>query len=131
MRHRKSGRKLNMPTDERRNMLRNMLASLVRYERIEITVPRAKALRGMADRMITLGKRGDLHARRQALSVLRDKDLVHKLFADLAERNRDRNGGYTRILKTRHRFGDCAPMSFLEFTERIAPDERGVRGEET
>ncbi|OSM02474.1 putative 50S ribosomal protein L17 [Magnetofaba australis IT-1] len=99
-------------------MFRNMLTSLLEHERIETTVPRAKELKPQVDRMITLGKRGDLHARRQALSVLRDKAVVHKLFDDLAARNANRNGGYSRVLKTRNRFGDCAPMAFIELVER-------------
>ncbi|MBF0179462.1 MAG: 50S ribosomal protein L17 [Magnetococcales bacterium] len=121
MRHLKSGRKLNRESSHRNAMLRNMLTSLFRYERIEITVPRAKELRSMADRMVTLGKQGTLHARRQALSVIADKEVAHKLFVDIAERNRTRNGGYTRIIKTRNRFGDCAPMAFLELVERETP----------
>lgn len=99
-------------------MFSNMLVSLLRHERIQTTVPKAKELRRLADRMITLGKKGDLHARRQAFSVLRDKEVVHKLFEDLAERNRDREGGYTRVLQTGHRYGDCAPMSLIELVER-------------
>ncbi|MBF0627610.1 MAG: 50S ribosomal protein L17 [Magnetococcales bacterium] len=118
MRHLKQGRKLNRRPDIRNAMLKNMLTSLFRYERIEITLPRAKELRMLADRMVTLGKNGTLHARRQALSVITDKEVTHKLFSDIAERNRERQGGYTRIIKTRHRFGDCAPMAFLELVER-------------
>nr|CAX84057.1 50S ribosomal protein L17 [uncultured bacterium] len=120
MRHLKQGRKLNLRPDIRNALLRNMLTSLFRYERIEITVPRAKELRILADRMVTLGKNGSLHARRQALAVMTDKEVTHKLFSDIAERNRTRNGGYTRIIKTRYRYGDCAPMAFLELVERQA-----------
>ena len=120
MRHRKTGRSLGRSPSHRKAMTSNMLVSLFRHERIETTVTRAKELRGIADRMVTLGKRGDLHARRQALSILHDKDVVHKLFTDIAERNRERAGGYTRILKTRNRYGDCAPMSFIELVERIS-----------
>nr|CRH06655.1 50S ribosomal subunit protein L17 [Candidatus Magnetococcus massalia] len=119
MRHRKKGRKLNRDSAHRKAMFRNMLVSLLKHERIETTVPRAKELRPLADKMITLGKRGDLHARRQALSELGDKDVVHKLFGDIADRNRERQGGYTRILKTRNRFGDCAPLGFIELVERL------------
>jgi len=100
-------------------MFANMLNNLLLHERIETTVTKAKELRSMADRMVTLGKRGDLHARRQALSVL-SKEVVHKLFTDIAERNRDRQGGYTRILKTRYRYGDAAPLSYIELVERQA-----------
>ena len=119
MRHRKSGRKLGRNSSHRKAMLGNMLNSLFLHERIETTVPKAKELRGLADRMVTLGKRGDLHARRQALSVLKSNEVVHKLFTDIAERNRERNGGYTRILKTRYRYGDAAPLSFIELVERV------------
>ncbi len=118
MRHLKRGRKLNLRPSIRNAMFRNMLTSLFRYERIEITVPRAKELRSLADRLVTLGKQGTLHARRQALAIITDKEVTHKLFVDIAERNRDRNGGYTRIIKTRYRYGDCAPMAFLELVER-------------
>lgn len=121
MRHLKQGRKLNRRPDIRNAMLRNMLTSLLRYERIEITVPRAKELRSLADQMVTLGKDGSLHARRQALAVINDKAVTHKLFDDIAERNRTRNGGYTRIIKTGNRYGDCAPMAFLELVERVVP----------
>ncbi|MBF0428501.1 MAG: 50S ribosomal protein L17 [Magnetococcales bacterium] len=120
MRHLKQGRKLNRRPDIRNAMLRNMLTSLFRYERIEITVPRAKELRMMADRMVTMGKDGSLHARRRAMEIITDKEVAHKIFSDIAERNRTRNGGYTRIIKTRNRFGDCAPMAFLELVEREA-----------
>ncbi|GAB0057992.1 50S ribosomal protein L17 [Candidatus Magnetaquicoccaceae bacterium FCR-1] len=120
MRHLKQGRKLNRRPDIRNALLRNMLTSLFRYERIEVTVPRAKELRMLADKLVTLGKDGSLHARRQALSVMTDKEVTHKLFSDIAERNKERNGGYTRIIKTRHRYGDCAPMAFIELVEREA-----------
>ncbi|MBF0283024.1 MAG: 50S ribosomal protein L17 [Magnetococcales bacterium] len=121
MRHLNAGRQFNMPSDQRKAMLKSLVVNLLKYERIETTVPRAKEIRGMVDHMITLGKRGDLHARRQALSLLGDKDLVHKLFSDIAPRCQNRNGGYTRVLKTRFRYGDCAPMSFIELVERRAP----------
>lgn len=120
MRHLKQGRKLNRRPSIRNAMFRNMLTSLFRYERIEITVPRAKELRSLADRLVTLGKLGTLHARRQALAVIADKAVTDKIFVDIAERNRTRNGGYTRIIKTRNRYGDCAPMAFLELVEREA-----------
>ncbi|MBF0456199.1 MAG: 50S ribosomal protein L17 [Magnetococcales bacterium] len=120
MRHRKSGRKLGRNSSHRKAMLSNMLNSLFLHERIETTVSKAKELRGLADRMVTLGKRGDLHARRRALSILKSKEVVHKLFTDIAERNKERKGGYTRILKTRYRYGDAAPMSFIELVERVA-----------
>ena len=103
-------------------MTSNMLVSLFRHERIETTTVKAKELRRAADRMVTLGKRGDLHARRRALSFLQDKAVVHKLFVDIAERNRTRQGGYTRVLKTGFRYGDCAPMSLIELVERVEED---------
>ena len=95
-------------------MLRNMVTSLLEHERIQTTDAKAKELRGVADRMITLGKRGDLHARRQALSVIRDKAVTAKVFDELAERFRDRPGGYTRVIKVGNRVGDAAPVSIIE-----------------
>ena len=97
--------------------MRNMVTSLLEHERIETTDAKAKALRSLADRMITLGKRGDLHARRQALRVVRDKQVTAKLFGDLAERFRDRPGGYTRVIKIGNRVGDAAPVSIIELVE--------------
>jgi len=117
MRHLKGYRKLGRVTSHRLAMLRNMATSLVLHERIETTVPKAKELRGIVDRMITLGKRGDLHARRQALSYLYDDAAVSKVFSDLAERFKSRPGGYTRILKKGFRFGDGADMAFLELVD--------------
>ncbi len=119
MRHKIHGRKMGRSSSHFQAMVSNMLVSLFRYERIETTTPKAKDLRSVADQMVTLGKRGDLHARRQALSFLQDKEIVHKLFTDIAERNRTRPGGYTRVLKTRNRYGDCAPMSMIELVERV------------
>jgi len=97
--------------------MRNMVTSLLDHERIETTDAKAKELRGFADRMITLGKRGDLHARRQALSVIRSKAVTAKLFDELAERFRDRPGGYTRVIKVGNRVGDSAPVSIIELVE--------------
>jgi large subunit ribosomal protein L17 len=97
--------------------MRNMVTSLLDHERIETTDAKAKQLRGIADRMITLGKRGDLHARRQALSVIRSKAVTAKLFDELAERFRDRPGGYTRVVKIGNRVGDAAPISIIELVE--------------
>lgn len=102
-------------TSSHRNaMLRNMVTSLLRYESIKTTDSRAKELRKVAEKMITLGKRGDIHARRQALAVVRDREVVTKLFTVLSERYRDRSGGYTRILKVGYREGDNAPVSIIE-----------------
>jgi large subunit ribosomal protein L17 len=95
-----------------------MVTSLLDHERIHTTDAKAKELRGLADRMITLGKRGDLHARRQALSVIRDKEVAAKLFGELADRYRDRPGGYTRVVKLGHRAGDAAPQSMIELVDR-------------
>ena len=118
MRHRMSGRKLNRTSSHRKAMFSNMVVSLLVHEQITTTVPKAKELRRIADKMITLGKRGDLHARRQALSVLKDNDIVTKLFGGLAERYKDRNGGYTRVLKVGNRYGDMAPMAVIELVDR-------------
>ncbi|RLD98847.1 MAG: 50S ribosomal protein L17 [Aquificota bacterium] len=103
-----------------------MVTDLFRHERIETTLPKAKALRPLAEKMVTLGKRGDLHARRQALAVVRDKGVVHKLFTELAERYKDRQGGYVRILKLGYRRGDNAPMALVEMVDapvREVPSE--------
>jgi len=97
--------------------MRNMVTSLLDHERIETTDAKAKELRRVADRMITLGKRGDLHARRRALSVIRDKSITAKVFSELAERFKTRAGGYTRVLKVRQRVGDAAPMSIVELVD--------------
>ena len=114
MRHGKRGRKLNRTSSHRLAMFRNMVTSLLEHERIYTTDAKAKELRRWADWMITLGKRGDLHARRQALQVIRDKSVVHKLFTDLAQRYQARSGGYTRTVKVGFRAGDAAPLSLIE-----------------
>ena len=114
MRHGKSGRKLGRTSSHRLAMFRNMVTSLLEHERIYTTDAKAKELRRWADWLITLGKRGDLHARRQALQVVRDKSVVHKLFTDLAQRYQARNGGYTRRVKVGVRVGDGAPLSLIE-----------------
>ena len=114
MRHGKSGRKLGRTSSHRLAMFRNMVTSLLEHERIYTTDAKAKELRRWAEWMITLGKRGDLHARRQALQVVRDKSVVHKLFTDLAQRYQARNGGYTRRVKVWVRVGDGAPLSLIE-----------------
>jgi large subunit ribosomal protein L17 len=99
-------------------LLRNLVTSLLDHELVETTDPRAKELKRVADKMITLGKRGDLHARRQAASFIRERDVVSKLFGDLAERYAKRPGGYTRVLKSRIRVGDAAPLSIVELVDR-------------
>lgn len=121
MRHQKAGRKLNRTGSHRDAMFRNMVTSLLTYGRIKTTDAKAKELRRWADRMITLAKRGDLHARRQVLSVVRDKAVVHKLFEEASERFGARAGGYTRIIKVGRRTGDGAPMSLIEFAK---PEEK-------
>ncbi len=114
MRHRKSGNRLSRTTPHRLAMVRNMVTSLLLHERIVTTTPKAKEIRKVAEKMITLGKRGDLHARRQALSFIQDKKVVAKLFDTLKDEYMDRNGGYTRIIRTGSRIGDAAPMAIIE-----------------
>jgi large subunit ribosomal protein L17 len=113
MRHRVHVRKLSRTTAHRLAMYRNLVTSLLDHEQVETTDAKAKEVRRLADRMITLGKRGDLHARRRALRVIRSEDIASKVFGELAERFRTRPGGYTRVLKTRRRIGDAAPMSIV------------------
>lgn len=125
MRHRMSGRKLNRTSSHRKAMFSNMVVSLLDHEQITTTLPKAKELRRIADKMITLGKRGDLHARRQALSVIKDNDVVSKLFSELADRYKERNGGYTRVLKAGNRYGDMAPMAVIELVDRN-PEAKGA-----
>ena len=114
MRHKYSGRKLGRTSSHRQAMFRNMVTSLFDHERIVTTVEKAKEARPIAEKMITLAKRGDLHARRQALSYIRSKDVVEKLFTEIKDTFEDRKGGYTRIIKTGVRRGDCASMAILE-----------------
>lgn len=114
MRHRNAGRRLGRSTSHRLAMVRNMVTSVLDHERIVTTTMKAKEVRRVVDQMITLGKRGDLHARRQALSFIQDKRVVAKLFEKLRAEYMDRNGGYTRIIQTGNRVGDAAPMAILE-----------------
>jgi large subunit ribosomal protein L17 len=130
MRHRKARYKLGMNTSHRQAMLRNMVTSLLEYESIVTTDARAKALRSLADKMISLGKRGDLHARRQALRVIRSKRVAKRLFEEIAPRYADRDGGYVRVLKKGTRVGDCAALSLVELVEK-APDESASKGKGT
>ncbi len=118
MRHRKGPRKLNRTSSHRKAMFANMATALVKHEQITTTLPKAKELRRVVDKLISLGKRGDLHARRQALSTIRDRILVEKLFSTLAERYADRPGGYTRVLKAGYRYGDSAPIAIIELVDR-------------
>ena len=114
MRHGKSGRKLGRTSSHRKAMFRNMVTSLFEHERIVTTEKKAKELRPIAEKMITLAKRGDLHARRQALSYMQSKGVVAKLFDEIQSQFADRQGGYTRIIKTGNRQGDAAPMAIIE-----------------
>ncbi len=114
MRHKLAGRRLGRTTSHRMAMFRNMVTSLFEHERIVTTTEKAKELRPIAEKMITLGKRGDLHARRQALSFIRRKDVVEKLFTEIKDKFSERKGGYTRILKTGVRNGDAASMAIIE-----------------
>ena len=125
MRHRMSGRKLGRTSSHRKAMFSNMTASLLQHEQITTTLPKAKELRVYADRMITLGKQGSLHARRRASAILNDDGLLPKLFGPLAERYRTRNGGYTRVLKAGFRYGDNAPLAVVELVDRD-PDAKGA-----
>lgn len=118
MRHGMSGRKLNRTSQHRRAMFANLANALFKHEQISTTLPKAKELRPYAERLITLAKRGDLHARRQAMAKLRDETIVSKLFSTLAERYADRPGGYTRVLKAGFRYGDAAPMAVIELIDR-------------
>lgn len=118
MRHGMKHRKLNMTKSQRRALFANLTNAVLTHEQISVTLPRAKELRTFVDNMITLGKKGDLNNRRQALAFLRDNEVVSKLFSTLAERYKDRNGGYTRVLKAGFRYGDCAPMAIIELVGR-------------
>ena len=124
MRHQKAGKKLSRTASHRNAMFRNMVTSLFEHGRIRTTDAKAKELRRWADRMITLAKRGDLHARRQALAVMRDKTVVHKLFEEAPGRFGDRAGGYTNIFKLGRRRGDAAPISLVEL---VSPKEKKER----
>ncbi|WP_068082364.1 50S ribosomal protein L17 [Polycladidibacter stylochi] len=135
MRHGKSGRKLNRTSSHRKAMFANMAAALIEHEQIVTTLPKAKELRPIIEKLITLGKRGDLHARRQAISQIRDVVMVRKLFDVLGERYKERQGGYARVLKAGFRFGDNAPMAVIELVDRDvnargAADRARVEAEE-
>ena len=125
MRHGMSGRKLNRTSSHRTAMFRNMAAALIKHEQIKTTLPKAKELKPVVDKLITLGKRGTLHARRQALSKLNgDTALAEKLFSTLAERYAERSGGYSRVLRAGFRYGDSAPMAVIELVDRD-PEAKG------
>jgi len=118
MRHRLSGRKLNRTSQHRKAMFSNMAAALIKHEQIKTTLPKAKELRSVVEKLITLGKNGSLHDRRRAFAFLRDDAMTAKLFETLGPRYKERNGGYTRVLKAGHRYGDAAPMAIIELVDR-------------
>ncbi len=124
MRHRIANRKLGRTSSHRQAMLANMAASLIKHEQITTTLPKARELRRVTDRLVTLGKRGNLHARRQALALIADRKLAEKLFTTLAERYATRNGGYTRVMKAGFRYGDNAPLAIIELVDRD-PEAKG------
>ena len=124
MRHKMGGRKLNRTSSHRKALFVNMAAALIKHEQIKTTLPKAKELRPVVEKLITLAKRGGLHARRQALAQVQDRTLVAKLFDVLAERYSDREGGYIRVIKANYRYGDCAPMAIIEFVDRD-PEAKG------
>jgi large subunit ribosomal protein L17 len=124
MRHGYRGRRFNRSAEHRKAMFANMCQALIKHEQIITTLPKAKDLRPVIEKLITLGKRGDLHARRQAIAQIKDIDLVKKLFDVLGPRYKDRNGGYTRVLKAGFRYGDNAPLAVIEFVDRDV-DARG------
>ncbi len=123
MRHRKSGRKLNRTSSHRKAMFQNMAVSVLRHELIKTTLPKAKSLRGVVERLITLGKIDSLSNRRLAFDRLRDREIVGKLFTDIGPRNASRPGGYLRVIKCGYRAGDNAPMAYVEMVERQAAAE--------
>ncbi len=124
MRHRKAGRKLNRTATHRCALLSSLASALIKHEQIATTLPKAKELRRVTDRLITLAKRGDLHARRLAFARIRDEAMVAKLFETLGPRYADRPGGYTRVLKAGFRYGDSAPLAIIELVDR----DEGARG---
>jgi large subunit ribosomal protein L17 len=118
VRHAKTHRKFSRRSDHRRSMFANLCASLIKHEQIVTTLPKAKDLRPIVEKLVTLGKRGDLHARRQAIAQMRDLSMVKKLFEVIGPRYKERNGGYTRVLKAGFRYGDSAPVAVIEFVDR-------------
>ncbi len=118
MRHRHSGRKLNRTSSHRKSLFKNMSQALLKHEQIITTLPKAKELKRVVEKLITLGKKGNLHSRRLAFNQIRDKDMVSKIFDNLAKRYSDRKGGYTRVLKAGFRYGDSAPMAVIELVDR-------------
>lgn len=129
MRHRVDGRHFGRTANQRKALLRGLLASLIKYERIETTLAKAKAVREIAEKLVTFGKRGDLYSRRLALSYLPEKELIRKLFTEIAPRFADRNGGYVRVLKKGFRIKDSAPMAILEFVDYQKPEKQEKKTE--
>lgn len=127
MRHRKAGRKLNRTASHRKAMFGNMAVALIKHEQIVTTLPKAKELRPVVEKLITLAKRGDLHARRQALAQMPDKEIVSKLFEVIGPRYKDRAGGYTRVLKAGFRYGDNAALAVIELVDR----DTSARGQDS
>ncbi len=125
MRHGFAGRRFNRSSSHRKAMLANLAAALIKHEQIETTLPKAKDLRPVVEKLVTLGKKGSLHSRRLALARLPEKSAVDKLFGTLAERYADRHGGYVRIMKAGFRYGDAAPMAVIEFVDRD-PEAKGL-----
>ncbi len=124
MKHRIKGKKLNRTSSHRKALFKNMAQAIIKHEQIITTLPKAKTMKPIVDKLITLGKKGSLHAKRQAFSKLRDESMVAKLFGTLAPRYADRNGGYTRVLKAGYRYGDAAAMAVIELVDRDE-DARG------
>ena len=124
MKHRIKGKKLNRSSSHRKALFKNMAQAIIKHEQIITTLPKAKTMKPIIDKLITLGKKGSLHARRQAFSQLRDNNMVTKLFGDLATRYSERQGGYSRVLKAGYRYGDAAAMAVLELVDRNE-DARG------
>ncbi len=124
MKHRIKGKRLNRTSSHRKALFKNMAQAIIKHEQIITTLPKAKTMKPIIDKLITLGKKGSLHARRQAFSQLRDNNMVSKLFGDLAKRYAERQGGYSRVLKAGYRYGDAAAMAVLELVDRNE-DARG------
>ena len=135
MRHLKSKRKLNKTSSHRKAMLGNMAVALIKHEQIQTTLPKAKELSPFVDKLITLGKKGDLASRKKAYSILPEKKWTSKIFDELSERYKERDGGYTRVLKAGFRYGDSAPMAIIELVDRnpdaLGQDSGPVVSEET
>ena len=124
MRHRQAGRKLNRTSSHRKSLFKNMAQALIKHEQIVTTLPKAKELKRVIEKLITLGKKSSLHARRLAFNQIRDKEMVTKLFATLAPRYIERSGGYSRVLKAGFRYGDSSPMAVIELVDR----DEGAKG---